>query len=123
MPDDLTLSQARCLALTAQGFTAKPARSVHNLRKLAAQLNAFQIDSVNVLVRAHYVPAYARLGPYRMETLDQLAYRKRELFEYWGHEACLLPVSLYPLVRYRMNKHAERTQEYMRSKKGRYMAS
>lgn len=122
MPDTLSLSQARCLALTSQGFSAKPARSVNSLRKLAAQLNAFQIDSVNVLVRAHYVPAFARLGPYRMEALDQLAYIKRELFEYWGHAACLMPTSLYPLVRYRMQKHHERTREYMRSDGGRYMA-
>lgn len=94
-----------------------------HLRKLAARLHAFQIDSVNVLVRAHYVPAFARLGPYQMEALDSLAYRKRELFEYWGHAACLMPISLYPLVRYRMDKHAEQTQEYMRSKRGCYMAS
>jgi uncharacterized protein YcaQ len=85
-------------------------------------LHAFQIDSVNVLVRAHYVPAFARLGPYQMDAVDSLAYRKRELFEYWGHAACLMPVSLYPLVRYRMDRHAERTQEYMRSERGRYMA-
>jgi len=122
MSETLSLSEARCLALTSQGFSAKPARSVNNLRKLAAQLYAFQIDSVNVLVRAHYVPAFARLGPYRMEALDRLAYVKRELFEYWGHAACLMPTSLYPLVRYRMHKHHERTQQYMRSDTGRYMA-
>jgi len=85
-------------------------------------LHAFQIDSVNVLVRAHYVPAFARLGPYRMEALDRLAYIERELFEYWGHAACLMPISLYPLVRYRMHKHYEQTQQYMRSDAGRYMA-
>src|SRR5205807_4085857 len=59
----------------------------------------------------------------KVQVVDSLAYRKRELFEYWGHEACLLPISLYPLVRYRMNKHSERTQEYMRSEPGAYMAS
>ncbi len=119
----LSLSEARRLALASQGFgTRPPTPSVAHLRKLAGRLHAFQIDSVNVLVRAHYVPAFARLGPYRMETLDWLAYRKRELFEYWGHEACLLPVSLYPLLRYRMDKHTDRTQEYMRSKRGGYMA-
>src|SRR5882762_2301467 len=120
----LSLSEARRLAIASQGFSTRPSRpSIAHLRKLAARLHAFQIDSVNVLVRAHYVPAFARLGPYRMEALDSLAYRKRELFEYWGHEACLLPISLYPLVRYRMNKHIERTQEYMRSKRGGYMAN
>src|SRR5689334_13662312 len=69
------------------------------------------------------MPAFARLGLYQMEGLDSLAYRKRELFEYWGHEACLMPISLYPLVRYRMDKHTERTHEYMQSETGRYMAS
>ena len=85
-------------------------------------MHAFQIDSVNVLARAHYVPAFARLGPYPVAALDALAYQKRELFEYWGHAACLLPVSLYPLLRYRMDKHAEWTQKYMRSPRGAYMA-
>ncbi len=75
---------------------------------------------MNVLARAHYVPAFARLGPYPMQALDSLAYRDRELFEYWGHAACLLPISLYPLLRYRMQ--ADETQEYMRSNRGAYMA-
>ena len=120
----LSLSEARRLAVASQGFgTRRAAPSVAHLRTLAARLHAFQIDSVNVLVRAHYMPAFARLGPYRMEALDSLAYRERELFEYWGHAACLLPISLYPLVRYRMHKHAERTQEYMQAERGGYMAS
>jgi uncharacterized protein len=119
----LSLPEARRLALASQGFGTRPSRpSIGHLRKLAARVHAFQIDSVNVLVRAHYVPAFARLGPYSMDSLDALAYRKRELFEYWGHEACLLPVSLYPLLRYRMHKHTEPTQEHMRSERGSYMA-
>src|SRR5206468_7838307 len=120
----LSLTEARRLAIAAQGFGARPEKpGLTHLRALATRLHLFQIDSVNVLVRAHYVPAFARLGPYRMDALDSLAYRKRELFEYWGHEGCLLPISLYPLVRYRMSKHLEQTQEYMRSKRGRYMAN
>jgi uncharacterized protein YcaQ len=119
----LSLSEARRLAIASQGFGARPSTpSIAHLRKLAGRLHAFQIDSVNVLVRAHYVPAFARLGPYRIESLNSLAYGKRELFEYWGHAACLMPISLYPLVRYRMYKHTDRTQEYMRSEQGRYMA-
>lgn len=123
MPVTLSLVEARRLAIASQGFGTRPPRpSIADLRKLASRLHAFQIDSVNVLVRAHYVPAFARLGPYPMDALDSLAYGRRELFEYWGHEACLLPVSLYPLVRYRMDKHTEPTQEYMRSGRGTYMA-
>jgi hypothetical protein len=120
---ELSAPEARRLALAAQGFGPKPAApSLAHLRKLAARLHAFQIDSVNVLARAHYVPAFARLGPYPVAALDALAYRKRELFEYWGHAACLLPVSLYPLLRYRMDRYADWTQKYMRSARGAYMA-
>ncbi len=121
-PITLSLPEARRLAVASQGFGVRPAApSINHVRKLAARLHAFQIDSVNVLARAHYVPAFARLGPYPVDTLDTLAYRKRELFEYWGHAACLLPVALYPLMRYRM--HAAETHEYMRSERGAYMAS
>lgn len=117
----LSLPEARRLAVASQGFGQRPAKpTIAHLRALAARIHAFQIDSVNVLARAHYVPAFARLGPYSMDALDALAYRKRELFEYWGHAACLMPIALYPLVRYRM--HADETREYMRSKAGSYMA-
>lgn len=119
----LSLPEARRLAVAAQAFGPRPAKpTTAHLRRLAGQLHAFQIDSVNVLVRAHYVPAFARLGSYPMDALDSLAYDRRELFEYWGHAACLMPVSLYPLLRYRMDKHREQTQAYMRSRRGAYMA-
>src|SRR5215471_15732171 len=114
----LSLPEARRLALGSQGFAApRPAApSASHLRRLAAKVLAFQIDSVNVLVRAHYVPAFARLGPYTMGDLDALAYSRRELFEYWGHAACLLPISLYPLLRYRMR--ADLAWEHMRTHDG-----
>src|SRR5438105_13054300 len=113
----LSLPEARRLAVASQGFGPRPSTpGIGHLRKLAARLHAFQIDSVNVLARAHYVPAFARLGPYPMDLLDSLAYRKRQLFEYWGHAACLLPISLYPLMRYRMG--AQQTEEFLRSERG-----
>jgi uncharacterized protein len=113
----LSLAEARRLAVASQGFGKRPAKpALNHIRRLAATIHAFQIDSVNVLARAHYVPAFARLGPYRPESIDTLAYRKRELFEYWGHAACLLPVSLYPAVRYRMR--ADEARAYMRSPRG-----
>jgi hypothetical protein len=118
----LSLSEARRLAIAAQGFGPRPARpGVAHLRALAAKIHAFQIDSVNVLARAHYVPAFARLGPYSMATLDVMTYRTRELFEYWGHAACLMPIALYPLLRYRMQKHADETERFMKSTRGVYM--
>ena len=119
----LSLPEARRLAVASQGFGPRPATaSIGHVRKLAARLHAFQIDSVNVLARAHYVPAFARLGPYPVAALDALAYKTRELFEYWGHAACLLPISLYPVLRYRMDKHTAWTQSYLRSRRGAYMA-
>jgi uncharacterized protein len=117
----LSLAEARRLAVASQGFGKRPATpSLDHVRKLAAKIHVFQIDSVNVVARAHYVPAFARLGPYRTEVIDSLAYRKRELFEYWGHAASLLPIALYPLVRYRM--HHDATRAYMQTPRGANLA-
>ncbi len=73
------------------------------LRALIDRLGVVQIDSVNVLVRTHYLPAFSRLGPYAREDLETLAWGRRPaLFEYWGHEASLMPVQNQPLFRWRM---------------------
>ena len=73
--------------------------------RVLARIGLLQIDSVNVLQRAHYLPLYSRLGPYSTALLDRAAYQKpRRIFEYWGHVASLMPVELYPLMRWRMNE-------------------
>lgn len=107
----LPLAAARRIALAAQGFGverdgASPDRRA--LRAMVERLGAVQIDSVNVLARAHTLPAFSRLGCYAAADLDALAYdgRRRRLFEYWGHEASLLPVALQPLFRWRMARAA-----------------
>ncbi|HEX2419196.1 MAG TPA: crosslink repair DNA glycosylase YcaQ family protein [Micromonosporaceae bacterium] len=104
--DILPLPQARRIALAAQGFADPPPRNVpdtRHLRRVLDRLNVFQVDSVNVVVRAHYMPAFSRLGGYPMDILDRLAGRApRRVFEYWGHEASLLPVRLQPYLRWRM---------------------
>ncbi|MGL4317579.1 MAG: winged helix-turn-helix domain-containing protein [Pseudomonas sp.] len=108
----LSLAEARRLALSAQGFARVPKAGIRH-RQLQAQiehLGVVQIDSVNALVRSHYLPAFSRLGHYAPQLLDELAWgapRRRALFEYWGHEASLLPLELYPLLRWRMRQAAD----------------
>lgn len=105
-----TLNQARRLALAAQGFDGRPPpASVQpaRLNRLIERLGVLQIDSVNAVVRSHYLPLFSRLGHYCPDLLDQAAWsqgRRRTLFEYWGHEASLMPLSLYPLMRWRMER-------------------
>ena len=102
----LSLGEARRAALAAQGLGApKPvAATKRHLLATVQRLGLLQIDSVNVLVRAHYFPPFSRIGPYQTEWLDDLAYRKRRLFEYWGHAASLIPVNLFPSLRWRMER-------------------
>ena len=105
--EKLSLAEARRIALAAQGFDAPRPEKVTAARWMRTidRLSLHQIDSVNVPVRAHYLPAFSRLGPYDRSLIDTAAWgrpKKRRLFEYWAHEASLLPLSLHPLLRWRM---------------------
>ena len=105
----LSLAEARRVALAAQGFAERPLGRAPDVRALRTRVidrvGLLQIDSVNVLQRAHYLPAFSRLGHYDVAKLDTLAHRApRRLFEYWGHEASLLPVELHPFLRWRMRR-------------------
>lgn len=105
MKDTLTAGEARRIALAAQGFGADRDAPVakRQLTKLVDRLGVIQIDSVNVVSRTHYLPAFSRLGAYPRDMLEDIAWsKKRPLFEYWAHEASLLPLSSQPLFRWRM---------------------
>ena len=108
MTRTLSAGQARRIALAAQGFAdARVEGEVgrRHFRKTAERLGVIQIDSVNVVSRTHYLPAFSRLGAYPRELLEDEAWgRKKSLFEYWGHEASLLPMAMQPLFRWRMEE-------------------
>lgn len=113
-PERLSAGQARRALLAAQGL-AEPRPGLRDgsrldrrhLERVFGRVGLLQIDSVNALVRSHYLPLFARLGPYPQSLLDARAWGRRPLlFEYWGHEASLLPLALQPLLRWRMARAA-----------------
>jgi uncharacterized protein YcaQ len=102
--DRVTLQAARRMALRAQGFgKARPARAgLAQVRRAVHAQGLVQIDYVNVLAPAHHLVLFSRLGPYDRAHLATLLYDRRELFEHWAHEASILPVEMWPLLRHRM---------------------
>ena len=113
MPSRLTADAARRTAVAAQGFgEPKPAGAVTraHLRRLVSRIQVLQLDSVSVAVRAHYAPVFSRLGPYDRDVLDRAAWSHsaaspRLLVEYWAHEAALMAVDDWPLLRWRMREY------------------
>ena len=110
----LTAAQARRIAVAAQGFAEpKPRGPVTraHLRRLLSRIQVLQLDSVSVAVRAHYAPVFSRLGPYDRDVVDRAAWSHsarspRLLIEYWAHEAALMSVDDWPLLRWRMREYA-----------------
>ncbi len=112
MTETLTQLQARRIALAAQGFTDRPhaTPSMKTFDRTVARTGVLQVDSVNVLQRAHYMPLYSRMGPYDVDLLRRASERRpRRVVEYWAHVQALMPVELWPLMRHRMDHYrAER---------------
>ena len=108
---DFSAAEARRIALAAQGFDR--GRSVGrvglaDLRRVIRQLGLLQIDYCNVLAPAQYQVLFSRLGPYKTSLLDDLVYRRREFTEQWAHEASIVPVEAWPLLRHRRDTHRVR---------------
>ncbi len=109
----LTVAQARRIAVAAQGFhDSRPAGAVTraHLKRLISRIQVLQLDSVSVAVRAHYAPVFSRLGGYDRDVLDRAAWSHsarapRLLVEYWAHEAALMAVEDWPLLRWRMREY------------------
>ena len=109
----LTIAQARRVAVAAQGFhdprPSGPVTRAH-LRRLIGRIQVLQLDSVSVAVRAHYAPMFSRMGPYDRDLLDAAAWSHsarspRLLVEYWAHEAALMAIEDWPLLRWRMREY------------------
>ncbi|MGD1282075.1 winged helix-turn-helix domain-containing protein [Mycobacterium seoulense] len=107
----LSAAQARRIAVAAQGFSEpRLAGSITraHLKRLISRIQVLQLDSVSVAVRAHYAPVFSRLGPYDRDVLDRAAWGPRSsrlLAEYWAHEAALMAVDDWPLLRWRMRQY------------------
>jgi uncharacterized protein YcaQ len=109
----LAADQARRVAVAAQGFAEPKPQGVvtrSHLRRLISRIQVLQLDSVSVAVRAHYAPVFSRLGPYDREVLERAAWSHsarspRLLVEYWAHEAALMAVEDWPLLRWRMREY------------------
>ncbi|MEV5002659.1 winged helix-turn-helix domain-containing protein [Nocardioides sp. LML1-1-1.1] len=107
----LSLAQARRVALAAQGFL-DPAHAVPTLRtfdRTLARTGVLQVDSVNVLQRAHLMPLYSRMGPYDVDLLRRASSgRQRRVVEFWAHVQAFMPVELWPVMRHRMDHYRAR---------------
>jgi uncharacterized protein YcaQ len=109
--DSLTKLQARRIALAAQGFTDRrhASPSMRTLERTVDRTGVLQVDSVNVLQRAHFMPLYSRMGPYDVDLLGRAqraeGRRHRRVVEYWAHVQALMPVELWPLMRHRMDHY------------------
>ncbi|WP_370864514.1 winged helix-turn-helix domain-containing protein [Nocardioides agariphilus] len=113
----LSTSQARRIALAAQGFLDKPhlPPTLRTLNRTLERTGVLQVDSVNVLQRAHFMPLYSRMGAYDVDLLARAqtmtgSRRPRRLVEYWAHVQALMPVELWPVMRHRMASY--RTQKH-----------
>ncbi len=108
VPDSLSLAQARRIALAAQGFTDRPhaTPTLATLQRTLARTGVLQVDSVNVLQRAHYMPLYSRMGAYDQDLLRRASQRKpRRMVEYWAHVQAFMPVELWPVMQHRMDRY------------------
>jgi uncharacterized protein YcaQ len=104
----LTLAQVRRAHIAAQGLATPRPRTpdLRHLRRAMQTMGVLQIDSVNVVERAHQLTLFSRLGPYDPNLLWR-AMRQREIFEYWTHMASFVPIADFPLWRHRMEHHRQ----------------
>ena len=104
----MSVAQARRTALAAQGFLDKPHAepTMRTVQRTLERTGVLQVDSVNVLQRAHFMPLYSRMGPYDVDLLRRAAeQRPRRIVEYWAHVQAFMPVELWPVMQHRMDDY------------------
>ena len=103
----ISQAEARRIALAAQGFGRKRPKSagdLRHIRRVINQIGLLQLDYVNVLIPAHYLILYSRLGAYPRHRLHELVYRRREFIEQSAHETSIVPVDVWPLLQHRRDE-------------------
>lgn len=103
--NQLSLAEGRRIALAAQRLDRpRPLRpTARHIRDTIRALGLVQIDCVNVVLPAHYQVLFSRLGPYDRGAFDDICYRSGDFTEQWAHEASIIPVETWPLLRHRMD--------------------
>ena len=110
--EELSAYQARSIALAAQGLQqsgklVSKELNIYALRRTFQDIGVLQIDAVSVVARSHLLVLRSRLGSSQerlLEVLNRSAYKRRDLTEYWCHEASYLPVQDWPLFKWRMQE-------------------
>jgi len=112
---EISAGEARQLALAAQGFGARRAEpALRHVQGVFDAVALIQVDSVNVVCRSQELPLWARLGAHRRDALPELC-KRGAIFEYWAHEASLMPVELQPLLRWRMAEARTHAWRFIRT--------
>src|SRR3569833_4148394 len=79
---------------------------MRTLARTLERTGVLQVDSVNVLQRAHYMPLYSRMGPYDVDLVRRASEgRPRRMVEYWAHVQAFMPVDLWPVMQHRMTRY------------------
>ncbi len=112
----LSTAQARRIALAAQGFLDPPhgRPTMRTFDRTLARTGVLQVDSVNVLARAHLMPLYSRMGPYDPTLLQRAGSGKesRRVLEYWAHVQAFMPVELWPAMQFRRDHYRARRSKW-----------
>jgi uncharacterized protein YcaQ len=107
-------SAVAALFLERQHLTRPRTRrlTARSLLALVEDVGGLQIDSINVVERGHHLTLWSRFGPYDRRAVERIVYRRRLLFEYWAHAACLVPTSHFPAWRRAMLDYSLRSRAW-----------